>query len=442
MNIELTDNNAGRGDGSVFRRDEVADLFPIAGKPISELCRAYPNLLIFPQCVENSPDKIGDSTILDIQSTSSPEEVRLCTGNIMGFIGSGTTRLRVKSRFDTSRADNLMHYMLQKVLSINMFDLRHGAGSDEVFDLLMLMFPLMLKTAVRQGIYREYRTFRHSDPKVSGPVDISRFIARNLPFSGNIAYSTRRHSCDNPLTHLVRHTIEYMRAHKQGSAILNIDREISDCVAEIVGSTPQYCPSDRRNVISNNLRLKVHPYYTAYAPLQALCLHILRHEKLSFGYRPDDVYGVLFDGAWLWEEYVGALLRPEGFIHPENKRRCGGIYLFDDRTGLRFPDFYRADIVLDAKYKRLGSYSKVSKVDRDDVHQLIAYMNRLRTARGGFVAPLMQPQSQVPTSRLHGSSSTISIFGIEVCRGATDYKDFCSRMEVNEKVFIASLVGG
>lgn len=74
------------------------------------------------------------------------------------------------------------------------------------------------------------------------------------------------------------------------------------------------------------------------------------------------------------------------FKHPENKFHKGGIYLFDDHSGIRYPDFYKDDMVLDAKYKRLGSYDKVSKLDRNDVHQVIAYMTTLKVNRGGFVA--------------------------------------------------------
>ena len=42
-------------------------------------------------------------------------------------------------------------------------------------------------------------------------------------------------------------------------------------------------------------------------------------------------------------------------------------------------------MVLDAKYKRLGSYDKVSKLDRNDVHQVITYMTALKADRGGDV---------------------------------------------------------
>ncbi len=128
------------------------------------------------------------------------------------------------------------------------------------------------------------------------------------------------------------------------------------------------------------------------------------------------------------------------FKHPENKFHKGGIYLFDDHSGIRYPDFYKDDMVLDAKYKRLGSYDKVSKLDRNDVHQVIAYMTTLKVNRGGFVAPLEQKQSTGPTSHLQGSMATLSIFGIEICKSATSYANFCEMMGEMEERFVESLI--
>ena len=96
-------------------------------------------------------------------------------------------------------------------------------------------------------------------------------------------------------------------------------------------------------------------------------------------------------------------------------------------------------MVLDAKYKRLGSYDKVAKLDRNDVHQVMAYMTTLKLNRGGFVAPLEQKQSKVPTSRLQGSMATLSIFGIEICKSATSYAEFCEKMGEMESEFVESL---
>lgn len=192
-------------------------------------------------------------------------------------------------------------------------------------------------------------------------------------------------------------------------------------------------------VISKNLRAKVHPYYTEYRPLQTLCLQILRMEEVKYGDSSDEICGILFDGAWLWEEYVKTILSNHGFKHPENKLHKGGIYLFHDHSGIRYPDFYKDDMVLDAQYKRLGSYDKVSKLDRNDVHQVITYMTALKADRGGFVAPLEQKQSKVPTSHLQGSMATLSIFGIEICKSATSYAEFCEKMGEMEAEFVDSL---
>ena len=438
MRINLTDNNR-QPDTVTFQRKDVAALFPIADKTIAELCKENENLLIFPYSIETSCDKICDSPVMSILNTGDPDKVQITTGNVMGFIGIDNLQIKIKSRFDEGRDDYFLHYMLQKVLSLNLFDLKHNDEQEDIFDFIMFMFPYLLKAAMNQGVYREYKNFKHNDSNLKGTIDIGRHIARNVPFVGNIAYSTREYSHDNNMSELIRHTIEFMKTKRYGQLVLNIDRETIENVKIIVEHTPSYNKNERSSIISKNLRAKVHPYYTEYRPLQTLCLQILRMEEVKYGESSDEICGILFDGAWLWEEYVNTILSNHGFRHPENKLHNGGIYLFDDHSGIRYPDFYKDDMVLDAKYKRLGSYDKVSKLDRNDIHQVMAYMTTLKVNRGGFVAPLEQKQSKVPTSHLQGSMATLSIFGIEICKSATSYSDFCEKMGEMEDGFLESL---
>lgn len=439
MHINLTDNTIS-GKAKVFDRKNIATLFPIADKTIEELCDENENLLIFPYSIEESDDRIAKSYILNIINTPDPEKVKITTGNIMGFIGVGDTQIKIKSRFDDGRDDYLLHYMLQKVLSFNLFDLNHNNEQEEVFDFIMFMFPYFLKKAMRQGVYRAYQNIKHNDSNIKGTIDIGRHIARNIPFVGKVAYNTREYLYDNEMTELIRHTIEFMKTKKYGSVVLTIDRETIDNVKTITEYTSSYDKSERISIISQNLRQKSHPFYTEYLPLQSLCLQILRMEEVKFGETDDEIYGVLFDGAWLWEEYVNTILSEEGYVHPENKLRKGGIYLFEDRTGIRYPDFYKDGIVLDAKYKQLGSYEKVSMVDRDDIHQVITYMNNLKAEKGGFIAPLNEKLQIVPTARLKDSTSTLSIFGIEINKTSTSYSDFCRQMKDAEEMFAKSLI--
>lgn len=445
--IELEDNTRSADKAKEFGREEIADLFPIAGKTLSDLCRENENLLLFPDCLNSAKDKIGDEKICELQNTTCPGKVRIVTGNIMGFVGTGALQVKIRSRFDTGRKDFLLHYMLQKVLSFNIFDLNHTHEDEEVFDFLMLLFPQFLSSALRQGVYREYKSYRHNDANVRGPIDIARHIARNMPFAGSVAYTTRSFSYDNDMTQLARHTIELMQTKRLGRAVLGANKETMDNVSTIIEHTVSYNRQRRSSIISKNLRVKVHPFYTAYRPLQALCLQILRGEEAKYGRSEHEISGILFDGAWLWEEYVNTLLAPKGFHHTENKLGKGHISLFADGTGWFYPDFYKpgavpdkSDFVLDAKYKRLGSYEKVADVGREDLFQLITYMKRLSASKGGFIAPLTEKKATVPTSKLGGDNSeTLSIFGIEISKEQEDYKRFCDEMAKSERDFIGSI---
>lgn len=439
MHILLEDNCFTHNTAPTFQRVDVAHLFSIADKTISQLCEENEHLLIFPYSIKNSADKIEKANIINIQCTSHPDNVRVCTGNIMGFFGIGNLQVKIKSRFDNDDNDFLLHYMLQRTLTPNIFNFKHNSEDDSVFDFAMLMFPFILKRALRQGVYREYHDFKHNDSNLNGAIDFNRQITQNMPFTGKFAYTTRENSHNNSMTQLIRHTIELIKTTKFGSAVLSSDRECAENVQIVRACTTSYRKSERESIISKNLRHKCHPYYTEYQALQTICLQILRKEEIKYGNTDNEIYGILFDGAWLWEEYVNTILREYGFKHPENKNKKGCIYLFDDNTGDRYPDFYKEGIVLDAKYKRIGDYNSVAKVDRDDIHQIITYMTALKAHKGGFISPLNHQQVQPPTKTLKGSSATLSIYGIEICKKVNTYADFCQKMKENEKKFIASL---
>ena len=60
---------------------------------------------------------------------------------------------------------------------------------------------------------------------------------------------------------------------------------------------------------------------------------ILRNERHQYGNGTRNVYGILFDGAWLWEEYVNTLIG-DVFYHPRNKTGDGAQRLFAGGFGL------------------------------------------------------------------------------------------------------------
>ncbi|MDR1003406.1 MAG: McrC family protein [Prevotellaceae bacterium] len=429
--IQLTDNSSRK-----WSDPEIADDYPnlrlIANRSITELVQQAPNLLIFPHSLQAGKDKLGKESVLSLMPCSGGYQVS--TGNIMGFIGINDTQLSITSRFarnHEAEGDYFLHYLLSRVSAVNLFDWEHEVSNHTIFDFLIYLFPRYLNDALSQGLYKEYQHREYNDANVRGTIDVSRHIRRNIPFSGRIAYRTREFSYDNVITQLIRHTIEYIRRHRLGHAVLSSNADTESFVQQIVEATPGYSLRDRQQIVNRNLRPKRHPYFWKYAELQRLCLQILRQEALKYGAAEDKVYGVLFDGAWLWEEYLALLLKEVGFQHPQNKERKGSIHLFtNSRRYPRYPDYYREDEVWDAKYKHLSTNETI---DRNDMHQLIAYMHHFKALQGGFICPhkgTLQPtQEPIGTLKGHGGDVRLLKVGIPTC---DDWSSFCQEMNQTE----------
>ena len=337
------------------------------------------NLLIFPSDLNKSKNIEENKTIFNIYNN----EVR--TNNIMGFIGYNDTQIKITSRFASDDKDYFLHYMLQKVLCFNIFDLQHSSDKDDSFYFLIYMFIHFFQKAIRQGIYKSYQKREYNDANVRGTIDINRHIKNNIPFNGKVAYRTREYSHDNDITQLIRHTIEYINTKSRG--ILNIAKEeVKSSILQIIEATPRYDRNKRQNIINKNLKKLNHPYFYEYEPLRKICVQILRHEEIKYGREEDKIYGILFDGAYLWEEYIWTILEDLNFKHPRNKEQAGGINLLDNKWSV-YPDFYNYDkkIVLDTKYKMLNKDN--DKIDGSDKHQIISYVYTLGAKKGGFVYP-------------------------------------------------------
>ena len=422
------------------------------------------NLLIFPKKLGENEDEIGKLSIIGLSGyREKAGEAKITTGNLMGFVGirskgnpdeAKSVYLTIRSRFSSGDNDYFMQYMLQKVFAINLFDYKFTTGQDYIFNLMMFLFPYMLKKAMRQGIYRTYQTFRRNDANIKGTIDISRHIRMNIPFAGNVAYSSRERTADNPVIQLIRHTIEEIKSGTFGKNILNCDDDMRRNVSMIVEATPSYNRMAREKVIRQNIKPFSHPYYTDYGPLRKLCLAILRHKKISFSQSDkDEVYGILFDGAWLWEEYLNTVLNKCGFAHAKNKTGENGISVYDGNP--RYPDFYKVksdmkfnkdykcyedcsyNFVLDAKYKALhktdGDIIK-PVFSRDDLHQLITYMYILPAKKGALIYPFSSEDKKIGISEqktLYGYGGQIFTVGVPISK-ATDFKIFCEEMNKTE----------
>lgn len=399
----------------------------IANITIDDLCKKERHLLIFPDSFDDSLK--SNDTVFERKQIGEVDT--LFTENILGFIGLGNVSLRIYSRFDKNDKDYFLHYMLQKVLSINLFDLKTNTGSDSVFDFLLYMFSPLLNRAVSQGLYREYQYFERNDDNVRGVIDVDRHIQLNTPFRGKIVYRVREHTTDNKVTQLIRHTIEFIREKSEFRSVLL--RQAKEAVSIIDRATPDYNRFSRARIIAANLRCFAHPYYSAYQPLIKLCLQILRHEKLSYGKDDNDIYGILFDGAWLWEEYMRTILRELGFTHPENRKQQEGKQLYTNNTNNKnkkiYPDFYNDNIVIDAKYQNLDPEKNTSRDPlREGRFQIITYMHVMKKDCGILLYPSQETKETEydPEGVLNGYGGKVGIlkFKVPQSKSNDDFKQF------------------
>ena len=388
-------------------------------------------VFIFPNDLKNSSDLEKDQKIFETVN----KEIK--TGNVIGFLGYGQERLTISSRFSNESDDYFLHYLLQKVLHINLTSLDVALSREErLYQLLMYLFPKYLQAAIRKGLYKEYHRFSHNDSNVKGVIDVRNHLKKNLPFTGNIAYTTREFTYDNSLIQLIRHTIEYIKTQKSFGARLDSNRETID---EVTRVTPSYKLADRAKFIRiNKTKPLRHAYFREYRKLQELCLMILNREKNGLGYQEQKIHGILFDVAWLWEEYVYTLL-PKGFVHPRNKDKTDGISVFSVGKRKVYPDFYDRErkIVLDAKYKKLEFTEK--GINREDLFQLISYSYILKAEKAGLIFPSMEQSVNSEIGKVAGYGAQLKKCSIQIPQKVSSYSEFCKMMENSEEKFKANI---
>ena len=403
----------------------------------------------------------------------------LSTTNIGGIIRntSGSFQLSISSRFSQRDGmpvelwnDWFVAYMMDKVLHFNLLRLDFEAQPESSWKhLLMLMFPSMLKRAIDKGIFRQYVWHQHNDSNPKGHIDIARHIRCNTPFIGKIAYAAREFDVDNPVTQLIRHTIEYLEQHDDFSrSVLRRDANVHDCIDLIRSCTSNYCKEARAQILDENIRKPVnHSYYYEYRDLQRLCIGILAgHGARYSSTQRDQIRGVLFDCAWLWEEYLATVLQRgcPNTKHPRNKEGSEKNWLFrrdasgskkqTSYVGLIYPDFYvKSDgekpMVMDAKYR------PPHRIVRDDYQQVLAYMLRFGSDRGFYLHPFVsETEGELiykdtldvldgwDYHQAQSQEKSVAKLGLNVSAiNSIDYAEYCKSMHEREKAFLKAIFG-
>lgn len=404
----------------------------IADKTLEQLEKE--GIFVFPELIKDAEDISKDQVIL--QSVNDFYR----SSNVVGFLGYGKERLVIESRFSIGKDDYFLQYLLERVLDFpNILKLNTDTNNDSLmFNMLLFLFPFYLKESMRKGVFKTYIQNQYNDGNVKGTIDIARHVRKNIPFIGNVAYNQREFSYDNYLMQLIRHTIEFIKKKSYGNNLL---QKTKDEVALVVGATNGYEYFDRRKIIAENMKKPIrHAYYREYRALQNLCIMILQHEKHQIGSGIRQIYGILFDVAWIWEEYINLLIGSV-FYHPMNKSGKGAQRLFARSIGLIYPDFISHEvdnrIIADAKYK------PEDNIKSSDYQQMLAYMFRFDAKIGFYFYPQNRGVDNVGLRMNSGSTyennvcprDDIIVYkcGLTIPDNVIDYEDFKEKIRKSEE---------
>ena len=172
---------------------------------------------------------------------------------------------------------------------------------------------------------------------------------------------------------------------------------------------------------------------------------ILRYQKHEFGRGGQKIFGILFDGAWLWEEYINILVK-DIFYHPMNKAKTEAQRLFNTE-GKIYPDFIsKSDsprVIADAKYK------PVKNIKSKDYLQLLAYMYRFDAKQGYYFYPEINHKDMLHLKLNSGLTYENNVksredilvikLGLQIPKDCDDYDMFVREIQINEQNFINNL---
>lgn len=350
-----------------------------------------------------------------------PESFRLETSNLMGVLSlrdadGFSLSLQVESRFDKNPKQPFLLYILEKVFD---FDLAEHQAADDGNNswlseiLLYLSFRNALMKAAEVGLYKKYERVRYNDLRFRGRLDLARHLRLNFPVMDRIAYVRREITFDHCVNHLIRSAADELEK-KIGSKFVerhsrktgNEGQMIGDFLRDLQTNTPKWqrgMAAVRRYLEQRDaLEPVTHTYFAeVYEDLRILSRMILEKETGS-PYSGNDGYvsGILFDGAWLWEEYLAKVFEEMviektcEFVHSIPLTDQGRVRVFHDYENSRYPDFRwdkdkKTCLVLDAKYRRNPSeWAKGEKMMPEDcTEQLFTYLLLTGARTVGLVYP-------------------------------------------------------
>lgn len=358
------------------------------------------------------------------------------TGNVIGFISNGNHSINISSRF----GDNFLKYIIASADGFLELEDFGGISNRNSFEWLVLyLWKVKLKKAMRLGIPKAYISKTENLTKVRGNIDVVHYFHNG--HTGKYKCQYREHSYNTLGNQLITSVFRKYSRHSFLKDEIMLRNSFETAVE---GAKPSYLELLNTPHYSN-------PYYSAYNEILDLSKKLLKEEMADFGDQ-SDMSAYLFDVSMLFEYFVRKSLH-EFRLHNKFEDRhhipaASASYsrkLEPDITFERNNKIY----VYDVKYK---SFDFTYGVKREDLFQLHTYIGQYGNTGNiggcGFIYPLKETlwnkevaaTNGVVSQQLdfYGEKLKFNVFFIKVPNDNTEY--FKSVFGSNCNKFLESFI--
>lgn len=315
----------------------------------------------------------------------------------------------IGSRFDKSDpSQQFLSYMLRnsnRSTAVVFNEVVVKVGRAPILQqVLLFKFIELMKKAHKKGIFKQYITNHYNNSKIKGTIDINQHIKYNMLANGKVAYKVTERQVLNPMNVLILQAFDHL-TKKYPQTMQNCMNQLSsvrDFIGQLKAQIPDYATHDVFKVTAKQI---VHPYYSIIEELRKTARDILRNRGVEiFEQSNHKVQGIMLNINKLWEWFLEEMIfnkLPVDGVTSELSNGFKKPILMnstkkEDALATVIPDFTILQksvpiAVFDAKHRVSWQASVTEnervKYIREDVFQVLAYMEVLNCSVGGVVFP-------------------------------------------------------
>lgn len=394
----------------------------------------------------------------------SPFEGKYYAKCFAGFLNFEGRQVLIHPRFDKTGA--LYRYMMTQLKLMPRMIWNHATDAEAgIFQApLVYLFLRQLKAAYDIGVYRQYQTFSYNDSRPKGYINIPLHIRKNPLNGGNVAYSTREYTSNNPINRLILAAWQYIcddpDLRKIAVSIKSKHPELYTPIKDLNEQLdfPFFDSRNAMQVMQAASRPITHHMHQGYEVVRKTALMLLKRigPEQATQKSQHRVSGMLFPMEIMWEFFLeDAVFDSIKGIEVSSQKRLDCL-LTEAGTPLRYikADFVlrqkgsdKVAAVLDAKYKEIwgtaydyilngtaeadaakknidqeeiedeneddswnamGNARSTNKTKkpwtdsriRADSFQVMSYMHLLQTGIGGILFPVVTPKKSLPIKKV------------------------------------------